>query len=153
MPTPARLFHAETSSTSPSTSQSAIQQLQGDSALPLTDLADKLAGLTGKSTHIFGADDKAKAATNEWLQKLDKADEHQFVSAEGLKALESLGIIRTRHGEGVFVAHFSFDPIVHNLPYSIAAQGASLPGACEFQIRTNRGRHRLLDQINFARTR
>jgi DNA-binding FadR family transcriptional regulator len=45
---------------------------------------------------------------------------------EGLKALESLGIIRTRHGEGVFVAHFSFDPIVHNLPYSIAAQGASL---------------------------
>lgn len=45
---------------------------------------------------------------------------------EGLKALESLGIIHTRHGEGVFVAHFSFDPIVHNLPYSIAAQGASL---------------------------
>lgn len=45
---------------------------------------------------------------------------------EGLKALESLGIIQTRHGEGVFVAHFSFDPIVHNLPYSIAAQGSSL---------------------------
>lgn len=45
---------------------------------------------------------------------------------EGLKALESLGIIRTRHGEGVFVAHFSFDPILHNLPYSIAAQGSSL---------------------------
>ena len=45
---------------------------------------------------------------------------------EGLKALESLGIIHTRHGEGVFVAHFSFDPIVHNLPYSIAAHGASL---------------------------
>ncbi|GAC76121.1 tRNA-binding protein [Moesziomyces antarcticus T-34] len=89
VPTPARLFHAETSSTSPSTPQSAIQQLQGDSALPLTDLADKLAGLTGKSTHIFGADDKAKAATNEWLQKLDKADEHQFVSAEGLKALDA----------------------------------------------------------------
>ncbi|NDE73452.1 MAG: FadR family transcriptional regulator, partial [Betaproteobacteria bacterium] len=45
---------------------------------------------------------------------------------EGLKSLESLGIIRTRHGEGVFVAHFSFDPILHNLPYSIAAQGSSL---------------------------
>lgn len=45
---------------------------------------------------------------------------------EGLKALESLGIIRTRHGEGVFVAHFSFEPILHNLPYSIAAQGSSL---------------------------
>lgn len=81
------------SQSSPSTSrlspsqQSAIQQLQGDAALPLTDLADKLAGLTGKSAQIFGADDKAKAATTEWLQKLDKADEQQLVSADGLKSL------------------------------------------------------------------
>ncbi|SPC66076.1 related to Tyrosyl-tRNA synthetase [Ustilago sp. UG-2017b] len=67
--------------------QSAIQQLQGDAALPLTDLADKLAGLTGKSAQIFGADDKAKATTTEWLQKLDKADEQQLVSADGLKSL------------------------------------------------------------------
>lgn len=67
--------------------QSAIQQLQGDAALPLVDLADKLAGLTGKSAQIFGADDKAKAATTEWLQKLDKSDEQQLVSADGLKSL------------------------------------------------------------------
>lgn len=67
--------------------QSAIQQLQGDAALPLVDLANKLAGLTGKSAQIFGADDKAKTATTEWLQKLDKSDEQQFVSAEGLKSL------------------------------------------------------------------
>ncbi|SJX63122.1 related to Tyrosyl-tRNA synthetase [Sporisorium reilianum f. sp. reilianum] len=66
---------------------SAIQQLQGDAALPLVDLADKLASLTGKSAQIFGADDKAKAATTEWLQKLDKSDEQQLVSAQGLKTL------------------------------------------------------------------
>ncbi|SPO23791.1 related to Tyrosyl-tRNA synthetase [Ustilago trichophora] len=66
---------------------SAIQQLQGDAALPLVDLADKLAGLTGKSAQIFGADDKAKATTTEWLQKLDKSDEQQLVSADGLKSL------------------------------------------------------------------
>lgn len=28
---------------------------------------------------------------------------------EGMKALESLGIVESRHGEGVFVAPFSFD--------------------------------------------
>ncbi|KAJ9479376.1 tRNA-aminoacylation cofactor ARC1 [Pseudozyma hubeiensis] len=66
---------------------SAIQQLQGDAALALVDLADKLAGLTGKSTQIYGADDKAKTTTTEWLQKLDKSDEQQLASAEGLKSL------------------------------------------------------------------
>lgn len=81
-------MHAATSSLSLSTSQqSAIQQLQGDAALPLVDLANKLAGLTGKSAQIFGADDKAKSATTEWLNKLDKADEQQLTSAEGLKTL------------------------------------------------------------------
>lgn len=71
----------------PAPPQSAIQQLQGDAALPLTDLANKLADLTGKSAQIFGADDKAKSATTEWLEKLDKSDEKQLVSAEGLKSL------------------------------------------------------------------
>lgn len=61
--------------------------MQGDAALPLTDLAEKLAALTGKSTQIFGADDKAKSTTTEWLQKLDESDEQQLVSPEGLKSL------------------------------------------------------------------
>ncbi|EST05186.1 tRNA-binding domain protein [Kalmanozyma brasiliensis GHG001] len=65
----------------------AIQQLQGDAALPLVDLADKLAGLTGKSNQIYGADDKAKSATTEWLKKLDGSDEAQLASSEGLKSL------------------------------------------------------------------
>ncbi|MGY0196898.1 FadR/GntR family transcriptional regulator [Leptothrix sp. BB-4] len=45
---------------------------------------------------------------------------------EGLKALESLGIIESRHGEGVFVAAFSFDTIIENLPYSRLADASSV---------------------------
>lgn len=45
---------------------------------------------------------------------------------EGMKALESLGIVETRHGEGVFVAAFSFDSIIENLPYSIVSGGKNL---------------------------
>lgn len=45
---------------------------------------------------------------------------------EGVKALESLGIVEARHGEGVFVSAFSFDTIIENLPYSIVADGKKL---------------------------
>lgn len=45
---------------------------------------------------------------------------------EGMKALESLGIVEARHGEGVFVSAFSFDSIIENLPYSIVADGKKL---------------------------
>lgn len=45
---------------------------------------------------------------------------------EGLKALESLGIIESRHGEGVFVSAFSFDTIIENLPYARLADGSSI---------------------------
>ena len=45
---------------------------------------------------------------------------------EGVKALESVGVLESRHGEGVFVADFSFDPIVDNLPYSLLADDAQL---------------------------
>lgn len=45
---------------------------------------------------------------------------------EGVKALESVGVLQSRHGEGVFVASFTFDPIVDNLPYSVLADDAQL---------------------------
>lgn len=45
---------------------------------------------------------------------------------EGMKALESLGIVESRHGEGVYVAAFSFDAIIENLPYSIVADGKNM---------------------------
>lgn len=45
---------------------------------------------------------------------------------EGMKSLESLGIVEARHGEGVFVSAFSFDSIIENLPYSIGADDKKL---------------------------
>jgi DNA-binding FadR family transcriptional regulator len=45
---------------------------------------------------------------------------------EGVKALESVGVLEARHGEGVFVTNFSFDSIVENLPYSMLADNAQL---------------------------
>lgn len=38
---------------------------------------------------------------------------------EAVKALESLGILETRRGSGVFVQNFSFEPLLENLPYGL----------------------------------
>ena len=38
---------------------------------------------------------------------------------EAVKALESLGILETRRGIGVFISNFSFDPIFDNLPFAL----------------------------------
>jgi len=38
---------------------------------------------------------------------------------EAVKALESLGVLETRHGSGLFVRDFSFDPLLDNLPYGL----------------------------------
>lgn len=45
---------------------------------------------------------------------------------EAVKALESLGIIESRHGEGIYVRAFSFDSILENLPYSMIADDAQI---------------------------
>lgn len=47
---------------------------------------------------------------------------------EALKALDSLGIVETRHGEGVFVKEFSFDSILENLPYAMSATHSQVQG-------------------------
>jgi DNA-binding FadR family transcriptional regulator len=38
---------------------------------------------------------------------------------EAVKALESLGVLETRHGSGLFVRDFSFKPLLENLPYGL----------------------------------
>lgn len=38
---------------------------------------------------------------------------------EGIKALESLGILETQRGRGVFVKDFSFEPLLDSLPYGL----------------------------------
>jgi len=45
---------------------------------------------------------------------------------EALKALDSLGIVESRHGEGVYVKAFSFDSIVENLPYAMAMSDSQI---------------------------
>lgn len=44
---------------------------------------------------------------------------------EAVKALESLGVLETRNGVGLFVRPFSFEPIVANLGYSILSNKSS----------------------------
>jgi DNA-binding FadR family transcriptional regulator len=41
------------------------------------------------------------------------------VVREGLRGLESLGVVYSRQGEGHYVSRFSLDPIVQNLGYSM----------------------------------
>jgi DNA-binding FadR family transcriptional regulator len=38
---------------------------------------------------------------------------------EAVKALESLGVLETRHGSGLFVRDFSFEPLLESLPYGL----------------------------------
>lgn len=38
---------------------------------------------------------------------------------EAVKAMESLGILETRRGSGLFVRAFSFEPLLENLPYGL----------------------------------
>lgn len=45
---------------------------------------------------------------------------------EAVKALESLGIIESRHGDGIFVKPFSFDSVLENLPYSMISSEAQI---------------------------
>jgi DNA-binding FadR family transcriptional regulator len=45
---------------------------------------------------------------------------------EAVKSLESLGIVESRHGEGIYVKAFSFDSIIENLPYAFVSSGRSV---------------------------
>jgi DNA-binding FadR family transcriptional regulator len=40
---------------------------------------------------------------------------------EAVKALETLGILETRRGNGVYVAEFSFEPLLEHLPYGLVS--------------------------------
>lgn len=45
---------------------------------------------------------------------------------EAVKGLETLGILESRRGIGVFVREFSFDPLVEALPYGLMADTRSI---------------------------
>jgi len=45
---------------------------------------------------------------------------------EGVRRLETLGVVEVRHGLGLFVGTLSLDPIVKHLPYTLAADNVPL---------------------------
>jgi DNA-binding FadR family transcriptional regulator len=45
---------------------------------------------------------------------------------EGVRSLETLGVVEVRHGRGIFVGKFSLDPLIDQLPYSLAVNDVPL---------------------------
>lgn len=52
---------------------------------------------------------------------------------EAIKALESLGILETRRGVGVFVKEFSFQPLLDNLAYGLGGGLRDIEELCEIR--------------------
>lgn len=77
---------------------------------------------------------------------------------EAVKALESLGILETRPGVGLFVRPFSFDPIVDNLAYSVRFDRDSLTELLYVRKQLEAGAvedvavHRTPDQVRVLRS-
>lgn len=54
----------------------------------------------------------------------DRLDMGKTSLREGVRRLETLGIVDVRHGRGLFVGRFSFAPLIEQLPYSLAMDSA-----------------------------
>ena len=52
---------------------------------------------------------------------------------EALRALESVGVLETRRGVGVFVKQFSFDPLLDHLAYGLRGTLEELDELCEIR--------------------
>lgn len=53
---------------------------------------------------------------------------------EAIKALQSLGIVEVRHGEGLYVRPFSFDPILETLSYGVHFDTQTLAELLQMRI-------------------
>lgn len=58
---------------------------------------------------------------------------------EGVKGLETVGVLRTRHGGGTYVEPFSFAPILENLPYAFQLEGRDLLNLLELRAALEEG--------------
>jgi DNA-binding FadR family transcriptional regulator len=57
---------------------------------------------------------------------------------EAIKALESLGIVEVRHGEGLYVRPFNFDPILETLSYGVHFDTQTLAELLQIRIMIER---------------
>jgi DNA-binding FadR family transcriptional regulator len=77
---------------------------------------------------------------------------------EAVKALESVGVLETRPGVGLFVRRFSFDPIVDNLAYNVRSERDSLMELLYVRKQLEAGavedvaRRRTADQVRVLRS-
>ncbi len=53
---------------------------------------------------------------------------------EGVKALESLGIVEVRHGNGLFVREYNFDSILETLGYGMSSDTTTLAELAEIRF-------------------
>lgn len=58
---------------------------------------------------------------------------------EAIKGLETVGVVRTRHGGGTYVEPFSFAPILENLPYAFQVEGRDLLNLLELRAALEEG--------------
>ena len=58
---------------------------------------------------------------------------------EAIKALQSLGIIEVRHGDGLYVRSFSFDPIVETMGYGMRFDADTLSELVQIRIWLEKG--------------
>jgi len=68
---------------------------------------------------------------------------------EAIKALESLGVVETRRGSGLFVGDFTFDVLLDNLPYGLQNDMSELSDLLEVRrvLETGMAR-RVLDLVD-----
>lgn len=58
---------------------------------------------------------------------------------EAVKGLETVGLLKSRQGGGVYVAEFSFQPILENLPYSFQLGGRNFRELLELRASLEEG--------------
>lgn len=73
-------------------------------------------------THRLGPGDPLPSE-GEFAQRLEMG---KTSVREGISALESMGVVEVRHGRGIFVGAFSFDPLLEHLPYGLMVDNIRL---------------------------
>jgi DNA-binding FadR family transcriptional regulator len=73
---------------------------------------------------------------------------------EAIKALHALGIVEVRHGDGLYVRPFNFDPILETLSYGIRFETVTLAELLQIRILLERSAiEEAIERISFEQIR